>query len=115
MRSSSAPTDAPGAELAAALAARGAAEVAAAGNAPLRLAPAGAAWLVRSGTVEVFAADAGGGSRLHLGTARAGDMIFGAAPLADGLLGLLGLLAVGLPGTRLLAASPADLDALARR
>ncbi len=126
MPSSSAPTEAPGAALAAALAARGAPEIALAGNAPLPLAPAGAAWLVLSGAVEVFAAAGGGaGPRVHLGTARAGEMIFGAAPLDEGpeerpgegedgrdREGGLVLLAVGLPGSRLAAAS--GLAGLAR-
>jgi len=121
MPSSSAPIDAerpPAADLAAALAALGAAEVAAAGNAPLLLAPEGAGWLVREGAVEVFAAPsgAGAGPRRHLGTARAGAMVFGAAPLpASGAdaEGALELLAVGLPGSRLLAAGAGELARVA--
>ncbi len=122
MSSSSAPTepgDRPAAggtgALAAALAARGAAPVAVAGNAPLALAPEGAAWLVERGTVEIFAA--GAGRRRHLGTARAGDLVFGVGaqeaptgqPAADDAWGFL---AVGKPGSLLLPAG--DAGELAR-
>ncbi|HEV3072835.1 MAG TPA: NHLP bacteriocin export ABC transporter permease/ATPase subunit [Thermoanaerobaculia bacterium] len=142
MPSSSAPTDVgspPAADLGAALAALGAPTVDVAGNAPRRLVPEGAAWLVAAGVVEVFAASgassasgasaaseaaaagagAGGRPRSHLGTARPGMMLFGASPCAPGGGGGesaagLELLAVGLPGSRLLAAGAEDLARLAR-
>ncbi len=120
MPSSSAPIEAPGDVLAGALAARAAPEVAVAGNTPLALAPAGAGWLVLAGAVEVFAAAAdGAGARLRLGTARAGAMVFGAPPVVPSPAAepgaSLGLLAAGLPGTRLAAAGGGDLAALARQ
>jgi NHLM bacteriocin system ABC transporter ATP-binding protein len=133
MPSSSAPTDLgspPAADLGAALAALGAPTVDVAGNAPRRLAPEGAAWLVAAGVVEVFAASAaadgstapagaaaGGRPRWHLGTARPGTMLFGAAPCAPGggeSAAGLELLAVGLPGSRLLAAGAEQLARLGR-
>jgi len=126
MSSSSAPTDAarlPAPDLGATLAALGAVAVAVAGNAPQRLTPEGSAWLVATGVVEVFAAaDAAGragGRRTHLGTARAGDMLFGTAATAPGHgdgknAGSLELLAVGLPGSRLLAAGASELARLER-
>ena len=128
MPSSSAPTDVgspPAADLGAALAALGAPTVDVAGNAPRRLTPEGAAWLVAAGVVEVFAASAasaagagaGGRPRSHLGTARPGTMLFGAAPCTAGSgenAAGLELLAVGLPGSRLLAAGAEELARLAR-
>ena len=127
MPSSSAPTDVgspPAADLGAALAALGAPTVDVAGNAPRRLTPEGAAWLVAAGVVEVFAASAasaagagaGGRPRSHLGTARPGTMLFGAAPCTAGSgenAAGLELLAVGLPGSRLLAAGAVTIGARA--
>jgi NHLM bacteriocin system ABC transporter ATP-binding protein len=77
------------------------------GNAPFALG-SGGAWLVEAGKVEVFAVREGKqGSRLHLATVEPGQMFFGAAPWRG-----VGLLAVGLQGTRLLRLETA---ALARR
>ncbi len=69
-----------------------------AGNAPLALDRPGALWRVESGTVELFAVRGAAGVRYHLATLPAGALLFGAAGV-DGL----SLLAVGLPGTQLLA------------
>jgi NHLM bacteriocin system ABC transporter ATP-binding protein len=92
-----------------------AAAVAASGGQPLALAPAGAAWLVAAGAVELFAApvaaDGGWGPRTHLGTAAAGQLLFGADPDASGGLALL---AIAPPGTRLLRLAADALSSLAR-
>jgi len=83
-----------------------------AGNAPLSLDAARQLWLVEEGRAEVFAVPRhGSGSRIHLWTATAGQMLCGFAPLdGDGL----GLLAVGHPGTRLRRLSEAKLRELLR-
>ncbi|HEV7515527.1 MAG TPA: NHLP bacteriocin export ABC transporter permease/ATPase subunit, partial [Thermoanaerobaculia bacterium] len=90
-------------------------EVEVGGNLPFRLAPAEAAWFLAAGKVEIFAvhlgADGTEGPRTHLLSARAGQMIFGAEP--GGMDGLL-LLAVGLPGTRLLKLAVPRLRQMAR-
>ncbi len=83
-----------------------------AGNAPLSLDAARQLWLVEEGRTEVFAVPRyGSGSRIHLWTATAGQMLCGFAPL-DG--DSLGLLAVGHPGTRLRRLSEAKLRELLR-
>src|SRR6185295_4853225 len=83
-----------------------------AGNAPLSLDAARQLWLVEEGRAEVFAVPRhGSGSRIHLWTATAGQMLCGFAPLdGDGL----GLLAVGHPGTRLRRLPEAKLRELLR-
>jgi NHLM bacteriocin system ABC transporter ATP-binding protein len=63
--------------------------------------PAGGAWLVEAGKVEVFACAAeAGGARFHLATVTPGGLLFGAGPVRG-----LSLLAVGSRDSRL-----ADLD-----
>ncbi len=95
-------------------------EIEVGGNLPFRMASTEEAWFLAAGKVEVFAVrlDAGGdpGPRTHLLTAQAGQMIFGAGVGApgDGLGGGLGLLGVGLPGTRLLKLAVPRLRQLAR-
>ncbi|HZF09826.1 MAG TPA: NHLP bacteriocin export ABC transporter permease/ATPase subunit [Thermoanaerobaculia bacterium] len=93
-------------------------EVEVGGNLPFRLAPAETAWFLAAGKVEVFAVrlgeDGSEGPRTHLLTARAGQMIFGTPPSAPGGAGGMALLAVGLPGTRLLQLAVPRLRQLAR-
>ncbi|MBI4276874.1 MAG: NHLP bacteriocin export ABC transporter permease/ATPase subunit [Armatimonadetes bacterium] len=73
-----------------------------AGNQPLLLHDGDAAWLVETGRVHVFAVRMAGGqpagTRHHLCSAEPGDALLGISPPADGSLGLL---ATGVPGTRL--------------
>ncbi len=73
------------------------------GNTPLLLADPGAAWLVVQGQVEVFSVSLQEGRprgpRRHFFSAQAGDLLLGLA--LDGEGPGLGLLAVGLVGTRL--------------
>jgi NHLM bacteriocin system ABC transporter ATP-binding protein len=94
-------------------------EVEVGGNLPFRLAPADAAWFLAAGRIEVFAvrraADGGFGPRTHLLSATAGQVIFGAGE-GDGETGGDGmaLLAVGMPGTRLVRLTVPRLRQLAR-
>ena len=73
------------------------------GNRPLLLDDPGAAWLVMRGQVEVFSVSLEGGrprgARRHFFSAQAGDLLLGLALEGEGQG--LGLLAVGLVGTRL--------------
>src|SRR5262249_36856337 len=68
--------------------------------------------------VEVFAA--GAGRRLHVGTARPGDIVFGADPSAQGIGNdpakddRWELIAAGMPGSRLCAVGEGGLTRLAR-
>ena len=99
-------------------------EIEVGGNLPFRLDSAEVAWFLAAGKVEIFAvpldADGGEGPRTHLVTARAGQVIFGTPPSAPGAVGdlagvgRLALLAVGLPGTRLLELAVPRLRQLAR-
>jgi NHLM bacteriocin system ABC transporter ATP-binding protein len=80
------------------------------GNTPLALG-AGEVWLVRAGRVEVFAAAADGeGARMHLASAKEGELLLGAEPGSG-----LGLLAVGQAGTRLAEIDRVRLAELVRR
>jgi ATP-binding cassette subfamily C protein len=91
-------------------------EVALAGNAPLALDSARDLWWVEEGTVEIFAVprDLTGtaGARTHLFTAAAGEILCGVDP-EPGDTGL-GLLALGLPGSRLRRLSRSRFQELAR-
>jgi ATP-binding cassette subfamily C protein len=96
-------------------------EVEVSGNLPFRLAPPETAWFLAAGKVEVFAVrlapDAlggGEGPRTHLLTARVGQMIFGLPPAAQAAGTGWALLAVGLPGTRLLRVTLPHLRQKAR-
>ena len=80
----------------------------AAGNETFELQPAEQVWFVDEGSVEVFVTR-DGGRRHHLGTAGAGQLLFGFAAAAD-----LTLLAAGSQGTRLLHLGRNELQALAR-
>jgi NHLM bacteriocin system ABC transporter ATP-binding protein len=71
--------------------------IAAKGNAPLRL-PAGGAWYVKAGKVEIFSCrEDVGGARVHLATVASGGLLFGAGEVRG-----LGLLAVGSRDSHLL-------------
>ena len=87
-------------------------EVRLAGNAPLLLDRARELYTVQEGTVEIFAMASGGsGSRLHLCTVPAGELLCAVPPRdASGL----GLLAVGHSDTRLLRIPAAGVRDLAR-
>jgi len=80
-------------------------EIRLAGNSPLPLDSAADLWLVASGMVEVFAVPRGDfGPRTHLATVPVGGLLCGIDPPAPGETARshgLGLLAVGIPGTRL--------------
>lgn len=77
------------------------------GNTPFLLEGADNVWLVRSGKVEIFSVGVEDakphGTRHHFLTAEAGDLLFGMD--LDGYGEGLGLLAVGVVGTRLLRMS----------
>src|ERR1700760_1521183 len=80
------------------------------GNAPLRLGPSPAVWLVETGTAEVFAVLRDGeGPRIHLCTAAAGQGLWGAGAGSP-----LSRLAVGHSGTRLRRIPGDRLPELAR-
>lgn len=84
-----------------------------AGNLPLALDANRQLWLVEEGRTEVFAVSRrGAGSRIHLLTVNAGQMLCGFSPGADG--GGFGLLAVGHSGTRLRRLSEAGLQEVLR-
>ncbi|MCP4662723.1 MAG: NHLP bacteriocin export ABC transporter permease/ATPase subunit [bacterium] len=96
------------------------------GNEPFRLDTDRAVWLIEAGKVEIFAVrtDVEGGSpRTHLATTVAGQMLFSIDSRAESVPFGFGakpkersaaLLAVGLPGTRLLKVGTATLRELAR-
>ena len=91
-------------------------EVVVGGNTPFLLDVADMVWVVRSGRVEVFAVNVedgqARGTRHHYLTADPGDVLFGIdlARFGEGL----GLLGVGLVGTRLQRVSLARIRAAAK-
>src|SRR5262249_53326881 len=95
-----------------------ASEVETGGNLPFRLTPSESAWYLAAGKVEVFAVrlapDGREGPRTHPLSVRAGQMLFGTPPPPEAAADGLALLAVGLPGTRLLQLSVQRLQQLAR-
>src|SRR5690348_2895473 len=73
------------------------------GNSPILIAESGAVWLVLAGQVHLFATQVQDGEpvgpRIYLFSAQPDEALFGIDPTVSG--GDFALLAVGVPGTRL--------------